>query len=181
MMPARTYPHGVTCWVDTEQPDLEAASHFYRGLFGWTLTDAMPPGAPGSYLIATLEGQDVAAIGPATGDTAGWNTYVAVDDADEAATAVAAAGGQVTAGPEDAGPGGRAASCRDPLGAAFRLWQARRRLGAQLTNAPGSWNFSDLFTPDPDQAMAFYAPVLRLGGHPDGAGGRVDDPRPGLR
>ena len=77
----RTYPHGVTCWIDTGQPDPEAAARFYSGLFGWTLTDAVPPGAPGSYLIATLDGQDVAAIAPGAG-TPSWNTYVAVDDVD---------------------------------------------------------------------------------------------------
>jgi predicted enzyme related to lactoylglutathione lyase len=152
----RTYPHGVTCWIDSEQPDLAAAARFYGGLFGWTLTDAVPPDAPGSYLIATLDGQDVAALGPATGDRAGWNTYVAVDDADATAAAVPAAGGTVVAAPADAGPGGRAATCTDPAGAEFRLWQARRRLGAQLTNAPGAWNFSDLYTPDRDAATAFY-------------------------
>ena len=160
MSEQRTYPHGVTCWIDTEQPDLDAASHFYAGLFGWTLTNAMPPGAPGAYLIATLDGQDVAAIGPASGDAVAWNTYVAVDDADAVAAAVTAAGGQVTSAPGDAGPGGRAATCRDPYGAQFRLWQARKRLGAQLTNAPGSWNFSDLYTPDRDGAAAFYAPLF---------------------
>ncbi len=152
----RTYPHGVTCWIDSEQPDLDAAGRFYRGLFGWTLTDAVPPDAPGSYLIATLDGQDVAALAPAAGGSAGWNTYVAVDAADAPAAVVPAAGGAVVAAPADAGPGGRAATCTDPAGAEFRLWQARRRLGAQLTNAPGSWNFSDLHTPDRGTAMAFY-------------------------
>jgi predicted enzyme related to lactoylglutathione lyase len=156
----RTYPHGVTCWVDTEQPDLEAASHFYGALFGWTLTDAMPSGAPGSYLIATLDGQDVAAIGPSSRGLATWNTYVAVDDADATAAAVSRAGGRVVSPPADAGPGGRAATCSDPAGAEFRLWQARRRLGAQLVNVPGAWNFSDLHTPDADQAMAFYGAVF---------------------
>ncbi|WP_138757920.1 VOC family protein [Modestobacter altitudinis] len=156
----RSYPHGVTCWIDSEQPDLEAAGRFYRGLFGWTLTDAVPPDAPGSYLIATLDGQDVAALGPGTGSTATWNTYVAVDDADATAAAVAAAGGTVLAPPADAGPGGRAAACADPQGAEFGLWQARRRLGAQLTNAPGTWNFSDLHTPDRDAAMAFYTSLF---------------------
>jgi predicted enzyme related to lactoylglutathione lyase len=156
----RSYPHGVTCWIDSEQPDLEAASRFYGGLFGWTLTDAVPPDAPGSYLIATLDGEDVAALGPATGSTATWNTYVAVDDADATAAAVAAAGGSVVAPPADAGPGGRAAACADPQGAEFGLWQARRRLGAQLTNVPGTWNFSDLHTPDRDAAMAFYTPLF---------------------
>jgi predicted enzyme related to lactoylglutathione lyase len=43
----RTYPHGVPSWVDTEQPDPDAARRFYAELFGWTLTEAMPPGAPG--------------------------------------------------------------------------------------------------------------------------------------
>jgi uncharacterized protein len=46
-MTNRTYPPGVPCWVDTEQPDVEAATVFYGGIFGWTYEDAMPPGAPG--------------------------------------------------------------------------------------------------------------------------------------
>jgi predicted enzyme related to lactoylglutathione lyase len=160
MTEQRTYPHGVTCWIDTEQPDLDAAGHFYAGLFGWTFTDVVPPDAPGSYLIATLDGQDVAALGPSAGSTATWNTYIAVDDADATAAAVTRAGGTVVAEPADAGPGGRAAGCADPAGAEFALWQARRRLGAQLVNVPGAWNFSDLHTPDPDAALAFYAPLF---------------------
>ena len=60
--PLRTYPHGVTCWVDTEQPEVDAAIEFYGGLFGWTFEDAMPPGAPSRYVVAQLEGRDVAAI-----------------------------------------------------------------------------------------------------------------------
>jgi predicted enzyme related to lactoylglutathione lyase len=156
----RTYPHGVTCWIDTEQPDPAAASRFYAGLFGWTLTEATPPGVPGSYLVATLDGRDVAAIAPATGDAAAWNTYVAVDDADVTAAAVASSGGTVVAPPQDAGPAGRAAGCVDPAGAGFRLWQAGLRPGAQLVNSPGSWNFSDLHTPDRDGAMAFYGALF---------------------
>jgi hypothetical protein len=156
----RTYPHGVTCWVDTAQPDPIAARRFYAGLFGWALTDATPPAAPGMYLIATLAGQDVAAVAPSTGDTASWNTYVAVDDADATSAAVEASGGAVVSEPQDAGPGGRAATCVDPAGATFHLWQARRRPGAQLVNAPGTWNFSDLHTPDRADAMAFYGPLF---------------------
>ncbi|MGY1617990.1 VOC family protein [Geodermatophilus sp. SYSU D00691] len=161
MTAPRTYPHGVTCWIDTEQPDLDAAAAFYSGLFGWTLTDAVPPEAPGSYLVATLDGQDVAALAPAADAQApAWNTYVAVDDADATAAAVQTAGGVVAVPPADAGPGGRMAVCADPLGAEFRLWQARRRPGAQLTNAPGTWNFSDLHAPDRSTAMAFYRPLF---------------------
>jgi uncharacterized protein len=157
----RTYPHGVTCWIDTEQPDLEAAGAFYAGLFGWTMTDATLPRAPGSYYIATLDGQDVAAVGSASGaGPATWNTYVAVDDADAIAAAVAARGYMVLAAPRDLGTAARAATCVDPFGAEFRLWQAGERLGAQRTNSPGAWNFSDLYTPDRAAAMAFYTPLF---------------------
>ena len=159
MADQRTYPHGVPCWVDTEQPDPEEASRFYDALFGWHFEDAIPPGVPGSYLVATLDGHDVAAVAPGEGP-ASWSTYIACEDADRAAETVVAAGGTVLAPPREAGPGGRTATCVDPDGAPFRLWQARRRLGAQLVNVPDTWNFSDLHTADPERALAFYAAVF---------------------
>jgi predicted enzyme related to lactoylglutathione lyase len=50
--------------------------------------------------------------------------------------------------------------CVDPRGAEFRLWQARKRLGAQLVNVPGTWNFSDLLTSDPHSAATFYSEIF---------------------
>lgn len=155
----RTYPPGVTSWVDTEQPDVDAALHFYGGLFGWTFTDAMPPNAPGRYVIAQLDGRDVGAVGSADGPPT-WNTYVATDDGDATTARLAELGATVVAETADAGPGGRLAILRDPEGAELRLWQARRRLGVQQTNVPGSWNFSDLHTADPAAAQRFYGPGL---------------------
>lgn len=73
---------------------------------------------------------------------------------------MAPAGGAIVSEPEDAGPGGRGAICTDPTGASFRLWEARRRLGAQLVNAPGTWNFSDLHTGDLAGATSFYAAIF---------------------
>jgi predicted enzyme related to lactoylglutathione lyase len=161
MTDERSYPDGVPCWVDTEQPDVEAARHFYAALFGWTFADAIPADAPGTYLIASLDGRDVAAIGPAQGGApVEWNTYIAVQDADAAAANVRAAGGGVPVQPVDAGPGGRLAGCVDPRGARFRLWQPRRRPGAQLVNAPGSWNFSDLHSGDAAASADFYAQLF---------------------
>ena len=160
MAEPRTYPHGVTCWVDTDQPDPQAASRFYGELFGWELTDAAPPGMPGPYLVATLDGREATAVAATSAGTASWNTYVAVDDADATAAAVTAAGGTVVSGPADAGPAGRTAACVDPAGAGFRLWQAGTRPGAQVANTPGAWNFSDLHTPDRQTAMAFYTPLF---------------------
>jgi predicted enzyme related to lactoylglutathione lyase len=160
MADRRSYPHGVTCWIDSAQPDLDAASTFYSGLFGWTFVDEVPPGAAGSYLVATLDGHEVAALATGFGSTASWSTYVAVDDVDVSAAAVQGAGGLVLGAPADAGAAGRTAVCTDPSGAELRLWQPGRRLGAQLVNTPGTWNFSDLHTPDADAAIAFYARVF---------------------
>ena len=85
------YIPGVPCWVDTSQPDPDAAAAFYSGLFGWEVEDLMPPGSPGKYLVARLRGGDVAAISTAPEGATGpadWNTYVWVDSADETASRV---------------------------------------------------------------------------------------------
>jgi predicted enzyme related to lactoylglutathione lyase len=148
----------VPCWVDVEQPDPGAARRFYGSLLGWSFSDALPAEAPGSYWIASLDGRDVAAIAPGSGGA--WSTYIAVDDADATAALVASHGGAIVSQPCDAGPGGRAATCADPSGASFRLWQARARPGAQLVNAPGTWNFSDLHTDDLERARSFYAAIF---------------------
>jgi predicted enzyme related to lactoylglutathione lyase len=147
----------VPCWIDVETRDSQKASEFYGELFGWTFQNAMPDTAPSVYLIASLDGQDVGAIGP--GDNQ-WNTYIAVDDADTTARVVESHGGVVTFGPQDAGPGGRLAICTDPAGAEFRLWQARKRLGAQVVNIPSAWNFSNLRSADPQRSMSFYSSVF---------------------
>lgn len=156
----RTYPHGVTCWIDAAQPDVAAAIEFYGGLFGWAFQDAAPPEAPVRYVIATLAGRDVAALtGPAEG-TATWNTYVAVDDCDAATEMLRKLGASVIMGPVEAGSEGRAgrsATVADPEGVPIGLWQARERLGVQAVNEPGAWNFSDLHTADPAAAGSFYA------------------------
>ncbi|MDJ0396700.1 VOC family protein [Rhodococcus sp. G-MC3] len=163
----RTYPEGVTSWIDVEQNDVEGAKAFYGGVFGWTFTDATPPESPFRYVIAQLDGEDVAAIGGpsqppeagATSDSA-WNTYVAVDDALAAADRVTAAGGRIVDPPTSAGEGGISVVCADPTGVQFRLWQAKRRPGAQITNTPGSWNFSDLHVDDSTTASAFYTQLF---------------------
>jgi predicted enzyme related to lactoylglutathione lyase len=155
-MSNRTYPHGVPCWIDTEQQDVEAAATFYGDLFGWTFEDAMPPGMPSRYLIATLEGADVCAIAGPGDEPASWRTYIAVDDADAAVDRLVAAGATMRSAPANHGDDGRGAVLTDPEGIAFRIWQARRRAGAQVVNAPGAWNFSDLHASDPRVAIAFY-------------------------
>lgn len=163
MKPRDRYLPGVPCWVDTAQPDPHVAAEFYRALFGWEVEDVMPPDAPGRYYVATLDGLDIAGIGsqPDDAPTApAWTTYIAVDDVDAGVAGVSDAHGKVLTGPMDVSDAGRMAVVTDPAGAEFCLWQAGRRIGAQLVNAPGSVNFNDLSTPDVDGATAFYGAVF---------------------
>jgi predicted enzyme related to lactoylglutathione lyase len=156
------YPAGVPCYIDTAQPDPEATTEFYGGLFGWEFEERMPVDGPGHYFGAKLNGLEVAGIASQDGAPQApvWTTYIAVDSADATASAVRAAGGSVLADPVDFFAAGRMAMCADPQGAAFGAWQANQHKGAQLVNAPGSWNWSDLNTRDVEGAKAFYGAVF---------------------
>jgi uncharacterized protein len=163
-MPERDgYIPGVPCWIDTSQPDPDAAVDFYRGLFGWEFEDVMPPGAPGKYFMARIRGGDVAAVGSipeALPQVATWNTYVWVDSADETASKVVGGGGSVAMEPFDIMDSGRMAVFMDPEGAVICAWQAKEHKGARIVNEHGSLNFNDLHTRDVEGAKAFYGSVF---------------------
>ena len=193
-MPERDgYIPGVPCWVDTSQPDPEAAVTFYRGLFGWEFEDTMPPGSEGRYFVARLRGGDVAAVGSSPDGApaaAAWNTYIWVESADETASRVREAGGRILMEPFDVTDAGRMAVFADPEGAAFSVWQPGRHKGSQIVNEPGSVNFNGLHTRDVEAAKRFYGSVfgwgtLTIGGAElwtlPGYGDHLEEREPGLR
>jgi predicted enzyme related to lactoylglutathione lyase len=194
-MPERDgYIPGVPCWVDTSQPDPDAAVGFYRELFGWELEDVMPPGSEAKYFIARIRGGDVAAVGSipeAAPPMAMWNSYVWVDSADETASKVRDAGGNVMMEPFDVMDSGRMAVFTDPEGAVFFVWQAKEHKGAQIVNEHGSLNFNVLNTRDVEGAKSFYGSVfgwqtLELPGGFEmwtlpGYGDHLERDNPGLR
>jgi predicted enzyme related to lactoylglutathione lyase len=163
-MPERDgYIPGVPCWVDTSQPDPEAALPFYGGLFGWEFEDVMPEAAQGRYFMGRIRGGDVAAVGSIPEGAprmAMWNTYVWVANADETAARARDAGGSVVMEPFDIMGSGRMAVLADPEGAVFSVWQAREHKGAQIVNEHGSLNFNGLATRDTEGAQAFYGAVF---------------------
>ena len=187
------YIPGVPCWVDTSQPDPEAALPFYSGLFGWEFEDAMPGGAGGSYFIGRIRDGDVAAVGAisdAAPQMALWNTYIWVESADETAAKARDAGGAVVSEPFDVQDAGRMAVLTDPEGAAFCVWQAKENKGAKVVNEHGSLNFNGLATRDPESAKAFYAAVFGWKTLPlaagemwtlPGYGDHLEESNPGLR
>ena len=194
-MPERDgYIPGVPCWVDSNQPDPEAAAEFYGGLFGWETEDVMPPDSEVRYFMARIRGGDVAALGsiPAGAPpNAVWNTYIWVDDVDETASKVRDAGGTTLREPFDIPGFGRMAVFADPEGAAFSVWQAGQHKGARVVNEAGSLNFNGLGTRDVEGAKAFYGAVfgwrtLMVGGGNEmwtlpGYGDHLEESTPGLR
>ena len=153
------WPAGVPCWADLSAPDVEAAKSFYAEVLGWTFQDTGDE--YGGYAIAQVRGAAAAAIGPQPeGAPAAWTLYLASDDADKTAAAVAEHGGTVLLPPGDVGPLGRLFIAADPTGATFGVWQAGTHLGAGITSEPGSLVWEDLRSPDPDAARAFYSDVF---------------------
>jgi predicted enzyme related to lactoylglutathione lyase len=163
-MPERDrYIPGVPCWIDTSQPDPEAAVAFYGDLFDWDLDDVMPAGSPVSYFMARLRGRDVAAVTsvpPGAPPIAVWNTYIWVESADEVAAKVAAAGGTTLMEPGDVQDAGRVGVFADPEGAVFGVFQANRHRGARIVNESGTLNFNGLNTRGVEAAKRFYGSVF---------------------
>jgi uncharacterized protein len=193
-MPERDgYIPGVPCWIDTSQPDPEAALPFYSGLFGWEFEDVMPDEAEGQYFIGRIRGGNVAAVGSipeGAPPMAAWSTYIWVANADETVAKARDAGGSVMMEPFDIMEAGRMAVLADPEGAVFCVWQAGDNKGAQIVNEHGSLNFNGLATRDIDGAQAFYGAVfgwttLDLPGGVmwtlPGYGDHLEERTPGLR
>jgi predicted enzyme related to lactoylglutathione lyase len=194
-MPERDrYIPGVPCWVDSSQPDPEAAVNFYSGLFGWEFADVMPPDSEGRYFMARLRDGEVAAVGSipeGAPPMANWNTYIWVDSADQTASKVLGAGGRALMEPFEVMDAGRMAVFADPEGAMFCVWQAKEHKGAQIVNEAGSLNFNGLNTRDVESAKSFYGSVfgwrtLSLDGGAElwtlpGYGDHLEELNPGLR
>ena len=160
MAEMQVYVAGTPCWVDVGSADLDATTAFYGGLFGWDAeTDPRPEA--GGYGMFRLRGHDVAGFGPfQEGQPASWSTYIASDDVEATAAAIAAAGGLVAVGPIDVLDAGRMLVAADPTGAAFGVWQAGAHMGSRLANEPGSFTWNELTTPAIEVAQAFYTTVF---------------------
>jgi predicted enzyme related to lactoylglutathione lyase len=157
------YAPGTPSWVDLTTPDLEGSLRFYGGLFGWEFEDAGE--AAGHYHQALLRGKRVAGIGPNPPESPAvtfWSTYFSGSDVDAHATAITAAGGQVSFGPTDVMDQGRMLVAQDPSGAMFGVWEARAHAGAQLVNEHAALAWNELIGNDLDAATRFYGAVFGI-------------------
>ena len=153
------YPPGTPCWVDLSSTDVPASQAFYSELFGWEVTERAPADTNGGYWIFTLDGEDVAGL--ASSQTPGqppyWMTYIAVENAEDAAAKIAAAGGEALFEPFTIMEDGRMGVFRDGAdGAIFSVWQPLSFAGAGVVNRVGAWVMNELDTRDVDGAARFY-------------------------
>lgn len=159
------HPNGLFGWVDLVTTDVDAATTFYSGLFGWDLEDIPTPMGP-AYTMCSLGGKAVAGIGPQPpgmaeqGVPSMWNSYVIVEDLDATCAAAAKAGGTVVMPAMDIMTQGRMAMVADPSGAVCGLWQPMDHQGAEVFNVPGALTWNELETRDLAAALPFYEQVF---------------------
>jgi predicted enzyme related to lactoylglutathione lyase len=152
---------GTFCWTDLMTTDPEAAKKFYGGLFGWTMKDdPMPQG--GAYTMLSVGDKRVGGLSAQStemqkqGIPPVWNSYIAVESADDAVANAKELGGNIVMPAFDVMEVGRMAVIVDTTGAVFSVWQAKAHHGASLKGEPGSLCWNELSTPDIDKASAFY-------------------------
>jgi uncharacterized protein len=108
--------HGAPGWTELSTPDPEAAQSFLAAVFGWTFENMPMEG--GDYAVASVHDHGVGGVrAPRPGEDAGaphWHTYVAVEDADELARRVEAAGGSLLMDPLDMPGVGRMVAFQHP-------------------------------------------------------------------
>jgi predicted enzyme related to lactoylglutathione lyase len=149
---------GTPCWVELMSNDLAAGRLFYEELFGWHLQDTGPE--TGGYLLASVNGRQIGGLGGPMGDEpmpTAWNTYIATDDIEATARAIADAGGTVVAPPMDVMDVGKMLVALDPTGVAISAWQAGTNTGMQIANEPNAPTWNELWTRDFQRALDFYA------------------------
>jgi predicted enzyme related to lactoylglutathione lyase len=150
------------CWVELAAKDGPAAKKFYTSLFDWGVNDI--PSEAGPYSMLEKKGKEAGALyqlGPQQkGVPPHWNSYIAVESADETAAKAKKLGGTVIMEPFDVMEQGRMAIIQDPALATFSIWQPKEHIGAQVVNEPGSFCWNELYTTDPRRVGDFYSELF---------------------
>ncbi|MYU23972.1 VOC family protein [Streptomyces sp. SID8352] len=153
---------GAPNWIDVGTTDIDGATSFYGGLFGWRFRSAGPEA--GGYGFFERDGR-IAAGGMQTGPEQGppsWTVYFRSPDARAAAAASETAHGTVPVPPMEVMDQGTMAVLADRAGAAFGIWQPGQRAGLDVAGEPGALCWVELYTPDTAAAAAYYGAVLGL-------------------
>jgi len=151
---------GTFSWTELITSDQDAAKKFYGAVLGWGYEDNDMPDDAGVYSMGTVDGNHVAGMVKNTNMPPHWNSYVAVESADDAANKAKEGGANIMMEPFDVMEAGRMAVIQDPSGAMFSIWEARDHPGAGLVNAHGAMTWNDLQTHDIEKAVEFYTELF---------------------
>ena len=152
------YHHGKFAWFEHVSNDSAKARQFYEDLLGWKVKAF----APGTYDVIH-NGEDF--IGGVVAADAGspnhWRSWLTVPDVDDRYRAALAAGAKPVMAPVDYEGVGRGAPVLDPAGARVSLWKGLQGDRPDTERvAAGDFDWSELVTPDPQKALAFYESVF---------------------
>ncbi len=164
--------HGQPCWYELGANGIDVAARFYNRIFGWEIADSGMEGY--DYHLARVGSEPVAGMMDLARQSGNpppnWLVYFAVDDCEQTAKGIEAAGGRILIEPSDIPGTGRFAVAADPQGAVFGLMQpdmsqmseadrARAETGEgafnQKKSGHGQWH--QLMTPDPEAGFSFYS------------------------
>ncbi|WP_054814541.1 VOC family protein [Nocardia arizonensis] len=117
---------GAPSWFELHTHAYDAALDFYRDVFGWNDTFAVPMPEEAGFRYSTIHStspmrggvMDASVLPPDA--PGGWTVYFGADDVDKAVAKVVELGGTVLSPPQDT-PYGRMAAVTDSTGARFSL------------------------------------------------------------
>jgi len=156
---APMWHHGSIIWREHTSQRRDEAKAFYTELLGWKFEEAPMPGFV--YLMAAVNGQQVAGVMAMPDTPPYWMSYVSVADADAAAEAAKANGGTVAFGPADIPEVGRFAVIGDPAGAMITAFCPSVHDGTpDHRPGPGEFCWETLNTSDAAVVGPFYAAVF---------------------
>jgi len=159
---------GTFSWIDLATTDLEAAKSFYSELFGLEAVDT-PAGPDMVYTMLNLDEKPVAALYQINqeqreqGMRPHWDSYVTVENVDEAMEKAKGLDGTVLQEPVELSDSGRWGIIQDPTGAILALWEPKKEIGAHYKNLPGSLCWNELVTSDTEKASAFFTELFGWG------------------
>jgi uncharacterized protein len=121
--------HGEFCWRELHTQKFDEAKTFYKEMFGWKLEQSkMSPMTYDEIHIGEKAIGGMMPINEHWGENwekipPHWQTYIAVDNADETVEKIKQMGGGVCVPPFDAPGVGRMSVVSDPAGATFSIIQ----------------------------------------------------------
>lgn len=165
--------HGDFIWYELMTGDADGAREFYTAVVGWNIegkSDALM-----DYRMISASDGPVAGLMPITAEmqSAGarpcWLGYILVDDVDDSAAAITAAGGSIRMPPWDIAGIGRMAFVADPQGVAFYIMKptpaadqadAESKSFAAVAPMVGHCAWNELSSTDPHAAKDFYGKLF---------------------